>query len=87
MKDRVVVIKFPTWSYQPQDIVNQFKGISQFLQEKGYDWDVIMIPRDCEWTEMTYEELRNFRDSINEILEEKPNDSNNEARTGIEACS
>lgn len=84
MKDKVVVIQFPTWSYDLCTLQDQFQGITDFLKEKGYDWDLLLIPRDCDWCEMSYQELKNIRDTINLVLEDKRNDINNEARTGIE---
>lgn len=84
MKDKVVVIKFPIWSYDLCTLQDQFQGITDFLKEKEYDWDLLLIPRDCDWCEMSYQELKNIRDTINLVLEDKKNDINNEARTGTE---
>ena len=84
MKDKVVLIQFTIWTYDLCKLQDQFKGITQFLQEKGYDWDLLLIPRDCDWCEMSYQELKQVRDTINLVLEDKRNDINNEARTGTE---
>ena len=84
MKDKIVVIKFPIWSYDVSTLQDQFTNIAKFIDEKGYNWDLLLIPRDCDWCEMSYEELKRFRDTINLILEDKLNDINDEARTGIE---
>lgn len=87
MKDKVVVIKFPWWSYNPDEMAEQFNSIHQFLQERGYDWDLILIPRDCEWVEMSEDELTHTRDMLNRILESKKNDIDTETRTGTEISS
>ena len=87
MKDKVVVIKFPCWTYSPEQMAEQFNSVHQFLQERGYDWDLILIPRDCEWVEMSYDELAHTRDMLNRILESKKNDIDTETRTGTEISS
>lgn len=73
MKDKVVVIKFPIWSYTLDELKDQYKSIQDCLNEKGYDWDMILIPRDCDWIELSYEELTQIRDTINWLLEKKQN--------------
>lgn len=84
MKDKVVVIKFPCWTYSPEEMAEQFNSIHQFLQERGYNWDLILIPRDCEWVEMSEDELAHTRDMLNRILESKNNDIDTETRTRTE---
>ena len=84
MKDKVVVIKFPCWTYSPEEMAEQFNSIHQFLQERGYNCDLILIPRDCEWVEMSEDELAHTRDMLNRILESKNNDIDTETRTGTE---
>ena len=87
MKDKVVVIKFPCWTYTAEEIAEQFNSVHQFLQERGYDWDLILMPRDCEWAEMSKDELIHTRDMLNQILESKDNDIDTETRTGTEISS
>ena len=86
MKDKVIVIKFPYEMYS-EKIAEQFNFIHQFLQKQGYDWDLILIPRDWEWTEMSYDELVYTRNMLNRILESKDNDINTETRTRTNTSS
>ena len=86
MKDKVIVIKFPYEMYS-EKISEQFNFIHQFLQKQGYDWDLILIPRDWEWTEMSYDELVYTRNILNRILESKDNDIDTKTRTRIKASS
>ncbi len=71
MKDKIVVIQYPIETYDLDTAAKQFKAVHQFIQEQGYDWDLILIPKDCHWSEMTYEELEHVRDTINLVLEDK----------------
>ena len=87
MKDKVVVIKCPCWTYSTKEIAEQFNYVHQFLQKQGYNWDFVLIPRDWEWTEMSYDELAHTRDMLNRILESKDNDINTETRTRTETSS
>ena len=87
MKDKVVVIKCPYWTYSTEEIAKQFNCAHQFLQKQGYNWDLVLIPRDWEWTEMSYDELAHIRDMLNRILENKDNDIDIKARTGTEISS
>lgn len=87
MKDKIVVIKYPIWTYDLETAAQQYKGVLQCIRENGYDWDLIMIPRDCDWSEMTYEELKQVRDIINLVLEDKRNDIDDEARGRTEISS
>ena len=87
MKDKVVVIKFPIWSYDFATLKDQFDNVHKYLEEKGYNWDMIMIPRDCDWSELSYDELTNIRDMINQLLEARRYDSNAKAGTGSETSS
>ena len=84
MKDKVVVIKFPIWSYDLATLKDQFDNVHKYLEEQGYNWDMIMIPRDCDWSELSYDELASIRDMINQILEVKEHDSDAKAGTGSE---
>ena len=81
---RYLVIKFPMREYDVATVKDWYDHVLTRIDNTYPTFDeVIIIPHDFSWMELSKEELRQMRDMINTILESK-NDTYEQARARIE---
>lgn len=82
MEKRYIVLQYPLEAFDVSQVHDIFHMVSQMM--KPYCIDVIAIPECIKWYEMSKEELEQVKGIIDWVLEKRDNDTNSEARTGIE---
>ena len=83
---RFIVMKYPLYEYDLEDIQEVFHGLQKKLRQIDNTCELLAIPHDWEFMELNREQLLQIRDFIDMILERKKNDTNSETGTGSEDC-
>lgn len=79
---RFIVIKYPLYEYDLDEVQEIYHGLQKRLQQIDSTCDLLAIPHDWEFMELNKEQLLQIRDFIDMVLERKENDIDSETGTG-----